>query len=564
MSTNGTILGGRMKRSSLEAERERAEKSRLRLERLKNQAIEGTLRRALASSGEERWVWGRGGNGFESARPNRLKSSWTSRGGSADSWRPVQMLEAMRQQCQSLARNDHLVQGLLGREQDLTIGEGITFQVASDDPEFNNAVEKWAQGWMDGPCDDAGYVRADGLSSGRGIAQLCRHALGAFATDGDIFALLTDRGTVQMVEAQRVRNPGGGFDRSDRGLVNGVRFDASGRVAGYSIAEWETTSGGAYPKWEATEVPAEYVLHLRGLSGGDCPNVTRPEPGLQAMVGALGLIGEYIEDTAAASKIALLFGLISKTEYPQDFPAQIPGARATDQTNADGTSYQRTELELEPAFVAHLKPGESIEQVKPEHPTTVFGDYVKNVLTLLGATRGLPLVLWLLDFGGLNFSSAKSAVLLAYIGIESRRAELVRQFLRPLLRWRVAMALRRGEIPGASIDKVPEGWDKFEFYFPTMPVLEPEKQYDAAVKGINGRLVLPSAMVKQFSGMEFNEFVARFAAEQAAMKAAGIEMVQAPGTGGAGVESGSAGVGGAGSAEDEDDGEDDEEVGSGK
>lgn len=569
--TNGTLA------TALNDERSRAEMAKLKVGRMKDELLASRLEgfasrfgggRAMASGGG--WDSGYGyssgwGGGFDSAKPSRLKSSWSHRGGSADSWRAAPTLDVMRAQAQDALRNDPLVQALVGRLQDHVVGDEIRFQVRSGSAEFNNAVEKWAERWMAGAIDDAGYVRADGCSSGRGVVQLCRLAEQAFETDGDALVILKDAGTVQMVEAQRVRNPGafGTIGINTPGLVNGVRF-VDGRVAAYSIAEWETVTGGAYPSYTCTEVPAEFVLHLRG-PWTDNINQTRPEPGLQALLETFGLLREYQLDTAAAAKIALLFGLITKTEYPQDFSAQIPGVRDVDDVNGDGTTYQRAEIELQPGFTAHLKAGESIEQVKPEHPTTVFGDYIKSVATMLGAAKGLPLVLWLLDFSGVNFSSAKSAIQLAYTGIKIRRASLVRQFLVPLMRWRVALALRRGEIEGASIDDVPEGWDDFAFYFPTAPVLEPEKQYDASAKGINARLLLPRDEVKRYSGMEFEEFVAKFAEDQAMLEAAGIAMVQAPGVMKAGAEeaggeqAGEQGSGGAG--EREEDEEEDEDVG---
>lgn len=473
---------------------------------------------------------GAGGGDFKSAKTSRLKSSW-SRGGSADSHRDPWTIDAIRKQAQSAFRNDHLVQSLVGRLQDFAVGTGPRLQVKSTDAAFNLAAEKFLTAWADGPCDDTSYVRADGLSCGRSSGDFCRLSIAADETDGDMFGILTERGTVQLVEAERVRNPVKGTQGLR--LVNGIELDGLGRVTSYHVASWDSASGGAYPSVKTEAVPAEFVLHLRGAHG-DAINCARPEPGLNSLLEPLEMLKNYIQDTAAASQMALLFGLLTKTERPQDMGVQLPGAVDATRTDSDGNSYTQKQWDLAPAFVGHLKPGESIEQIKPEQPTTVFGDFVTSLMRLFGANKGLPIVLWLLEFGSLNFSSAKSAVLLAYVGVNVRRSMLVRRLLRPMFRWRLALAIRRGELldaNGSPILNAPEGWDEHKFFFPPMPILDPAAQYDGYIKGLNGKILSYADVIKELHGMDFEEFMDQIEYEQEEMTRRGISAVQAPGTG---------------------------------
>jgi capsid protein len=473
---------------------------------------------------------------FTAAKRTRTRSGSRPRGGSADSHRDSRTLDVLRRDCQSLLRNNKLARSMVKRTCDFVVGSCVRLQAKSDDPAFNAAVEKWLRAWWEEGgigvtpgIEHNAHRRADGRTAGRTGTQLCRLAVRSAFRDGGVLALLTSAGQVQLVEYERLKTPA--RQTQNPAMVNGVEYgqDGNGPVVAYHVAKWNRTGGmlGAYTEQNTQPVPAAYVLNLANPADDEV-GVTIPEPGLAALVEDFELVRNYVKDTQLAARIATLFGLITKTQYPQDGGLMVPGTTAT-KTLGDGSTAEQREIEMQPGFVAHLKPGESIEQIDPKQPTTVFGDFVMTNLVLMGAEAGLPLVLWLMDLTKVNFASARCAVLLAYGTFAVWRRWLAERFIIPLVRWRVAMAIRRGEIEGVPAGAVPMGWDRFEVLFSPMPVLDPLMQYQAEAYAVEKGLRTFRDVVTQLTGGDFDEHLEQLAAERNRREELGILPVGTPG-----------------------------------
>lgn len=468
-----------------------------------------------------------GGTGdFRAARRKRTRAATESRrrAGSADSHRSKYTLHELRKLCQSALRNDKFAASLVRRLGDLVVGDSIRVQVRSKDPEFNKAAERYLSRWYES-CEHGAPVLPGGERGGRGVVDLSRLAIAEVMQSGDLSFVTTREGFVQPIEAERLVTPTG--RAGDPCLVNGLEFDAAGQLVAYHVAEWDR--GGWQPETGTRRIAAGDMLYMP-CPTDDRANLTRPEPGLSRVVDDLEAIREYIAAVAVAAQQGAMFGLVTKTMNPADTLAGIPGGVLERSILTDGTTEERTQVELAPGFNIHLEPGEDIKQIKPEQPVQSYEQYLLTTLSLVSAEAGLPLVIWLQDFRQVNFSSARTAVLIAWMTVRVWRRWLCHRMLRPMSRWRLAKAIQAGEIEGVSLAAVPEDWDRMEFYFPPMPVLDPKEQYDAEVVAINNGVKTFEDVVRQFNGTDLEEHMAQLAAERKARERLGILPVGDPGT----------------------------------
>lgn len=477
------------------------------------------LQRGLAALGD-----------FEAARPNRTKPNRIARrrGGSADSHRDKQTRHELRKQCASLLRNDKLARSLVRRLKQFVVGAEIGIQVRSEDKGFNKAAERFLAGWA-ASCEHAGQPLPGGGRGGRGLVDLCACALHGAQQDGDSAVICTSEGYLQFVEAERITNPPGKF--TDPLFSDGVEFDASGRVVAFHIAEWGY--GGTQAKPQTRAVPASSVLHLPSPSD-DQANMTRPEPGLCAVIDDLERLRKYTSSVAIAATMATYFGLVIKSTYPGDVAGNLPGASTQTKANADGEDYDQKQVELGPAFVLPLEPHEEVQQVDPKQPTQTYGDYLVTNLAMIGAEGGVPLVLWLLDFRQVNFHSARSAVLLMGIIASVWRRWLRARLLGPACRWRLARAIEAGEIVDGQgrvygVGEVPDGWDRLEFIFPPMPVVDPKDQYAAEQIAMQAGFKTLGDIIRQLNGRDPEEHEDELAEEKGRLRRKGILPTGMPG-----------------------------------
>lgn len=501
--------------SELEIAKHAADLARLRRLAAEDQMRTGAIERASMSLGD-----------FDSAKRSRVRSGPRPAGGSADSHRDWWTLDAIRRDCQSLLRNEKLASSMVKRLCDFVVGDHIGIQVRSDDEKFNKAAEAFLAQWWACGVEHRASEGPDGRMHGRGGTQICRLAVRSAMGSGGVLAVLTNSGKVQLVEYERLRNPSQGT--TNQTVINGVEYaDAgAGPVVRYHIAEWSPT--GTFAQGKTRAVDARNVLNLANPIDDEV-NVTLPEPGLSRLVEDFSILRNYIKDTQLASTIATLFGIATKTDSPQDGSFLFPG-RSVTTTLADGSTASQREVELEPAGVIHLGVNESIEQIKPEQPTTTFGDFVTNNLVMLGAEVGLPLVLWVLDMTKVNFASARSAVVIAYQTFDVWRGWLSRSAICPMTRWRLGLAIGRGELEAFGWSGgVPAGWDKIEALFPPMMVLDTLAQYQAEAYAVEKRLRTHKQVWMSLNGQDYDEGVKQIAKEQAMLRQLNISPVGQPG-----------------------------------
>lgn len=493
---------------------------------------------------------------FRAAARGRLRggAGATARGGSADFHRDHWTLDQLRKQTRSLQRNNKLSQALVQRTIDMVVADGPRIQVKAagggGEAGFNAAAEKFLREWGRAGVDHRSHIGINGRWCGNGLAELCGLAVGEAFEAGDVWALPTNEGRVQMIEAERILTPSGmrgpsgaaaylGEDNAEGTIINGVEYDPLDRPVAVHVASWmdKWNGGGTVRNYETTRVPIGSIVQL-AMPLHRKPNLTRPEPGLTAVLEDFEQIAFYIRDVAKAADMAAYFGLALKTGSPQDMGLQLPGSDVGKRA-ADNVYYTQRQVELEPGFVLNLDREDDVVQIKPEQPTTNFDSFVFANLAMIGAQSGLPLSLWLLDMRQVNFASARVAVLLAGSVISVWRRWLAERLLIPILQWRLHMALQRGGTgvrgengvvygvgkPGG----VPAGYDDIRVGFPPLPVIDTGSQYQAEAFAVEKGLKTFEDVQTNFFGRDYREHIDTLSRERKEREERGILPVSTPG-----------------------------------
>jgi len=327
--------------------------------------------------------------------------------------------------------------------------EGFALQAKTDDAGFNVEAEAAWKEWCAGPCDIRRMATMVDLQEGwvRGYLR-----------DGDIGAILWRSGEVETVEEHRIRSPEG--MAYDGGMVDGVELRRrGGRPLAFHVTESDDFVGSA----RTVRVPARDFAFLplrKRLSQ------TRGIPALTNLR-LFEQYGDYIEATVVAARVAACFGVVLKRKGGA-LPPALTSSRKDSQGNA------RKTMTLEPGMWKAIDTDEEIEQIKPQHPGTGFGELRSAIKRDIGGPLGMPLELTDLDFSKTNYSSARASLLAAYRTFMRHQVRLG-QFLSRIYRWRVSKWVKEGDLRGA-----PEGayWGHI-WQAPRWPWVDPLKEIQA-------------------------------------------------------------------------------------
>lgn len=449
-------------------------KNRTRIARAMGKAIDATAKRMESLA--KRVGYGGGvrmdRGAYATAKRDRTRTGRRPRGGSAQSHLDYWTQDDIRRDCQALERDHVLARAILNRLDDLTVGDGPIVQSASGDQDWDEEFDQVFDEWMMGLRPELGHPDLARMLT---VPALLRAVNRAWSVDGDCAANECgdeqDRYCLQMIEAERIVNPQRGMD-TDR-LKSGVEIDENGRPLFFHVGQW--VQQGTMIGNETQELDAQFVIWLPNPVGFKAGQY-RGEPAIQAMCSKMERIDSFIESTEMAAYVATCLGLVTKSEDPAGLQSAWEGSTGTsiDQdsisgTNDRGPDSQTGVVAIGPGFNLHLKKGESVEQVKPEHPATNFKDFVHTIAQLCGADIGLALALVLFEAGALNFSNLRGLISIGMRAIEYRQASLI-----PIVH-RMRRAKAQEWIESGVVD-APDGGDenalKFTVTMPSAPVVD--------------------------------------------------------------------------------------------
>jgi capsid protein len=506
---------------------------------------------------------------YEASRRTRLNTSKpNATGGAAFTHLTQADADAIRNDCNAAARDNPIARAFVKRSQDFTVGDGPIIKATTSNPDWNAAHDRLMLAFAAGDLvvseagrgDEGRETRGREVAvpvepMGRDLASVLRLIDKAWKTDGDILLidrdLAKDGAMLQLVEAARVRKlnerfSGGGGKKpaGQNDIVAGVEINAIGKPVRYHVTSWGF--GGTSVNYGDTVPVDAAACDLVINPVDDTAGMVRGEPGLQAVLQLLERIDAFVDKTLLAAEIATLFSLVVTHPQPAAFQqAMVQAADAAEDREPENATKQ---VDLQPGVMQTLPLGATVEQVKPEHPTTNFRDFVHTLIMLAAADgAGLPMAATHLEAGGLSWSNIKALIAMGYRSIEVKQDRL-RRIVRRLRRRVVMELIRLGALPPVPVDAQGRSEiDKLDVIFPNAPVLDfasEAKGYGDAVR--DGLMTSDEATQRLGTGTA--ESVTRaIASEQDLRRELGVVTMAMPGA--TPITGGTAGPGGASGGE---------------
>lgn len=415
-------------------------------------------------------------NDYSATRPSKFRRNRTglpAMGSGADyhlrngaTW--LQALEYAR----DLDRNDTVIGSMIDRAVDSTISDGIDPEPDTGNDELDQLLtERWAEWSADpGQCDVTGESTFD---------QLEQLAFRQMLVDGDVVALLTAAGAIQIVEAHRIRTP----SNTKQNVVNGVLLNEMRERLEYWITKEEVNPNAPLKNVrDVTQVPVRDAEGFRNVCHIYNPKRSSQTRGVSALWPILDVAGMFEDINFAAmikQQISACFAIIHEQAPGID---NVPGAdtqigdRTTETMNGGGT---RTLESIVPGMRIMGRPGEKLQGFSPNVPGAEFFPHIDLLLTELSINFGLPKCVSTLDASETNFSGYRGAVEQARMGYRRNQRSMRDRFHRPVYLWKVRdwilndpkiarLAQRKGVNPYAH-----------SWRFPAWPYIDPFKDANA-------------------------------------------------------------------------------------
>jgi lambda family phage portal protein len=477
--------------------------------------------------------------GGASKRKNSMKG-WTWRGGSTREDIDLNS-DVLRQRSRNLYMTSPLARASLGRMQINVVGQGLKLRPVPDAEILGLSVDEinaWSRRvvrefalWANSKeCDQQGLNNFDELQQ---LALLC------WLHSGDAFALLpikyTDRSPyglrIQLIEADRIQNPGGSVTTTNPKFHDGVEVDEDGRVVAYHIRSNHphgSGSGGAV--WTSVPVRGATTgkLNIVHLIVCERAEQYRGVPLLAPVIESLKQLSRYSEAELMGAVVAAMYTVFIKSDTPDtpfgeamspEVAGEIPGDPNADYNYNLGTG----------AIVA-LNPGEEIQTANPGRPNAQFDAFVTAVSTEVSAALNIPAELVLLRFGQ-SYSASRAALLEAWKVFRMWRTWMAADFCQPIYEeWLTeAILLGRVNAPGYFDDPlIRAAWLRAQWNGPSAGQVNPVNEVKAAQMRVDYGFSTFAREAQEISGQDLDEVIQEQTMERQQLLDAGI--LQAPST----------------------------------
>lgn len=350
-------------------------------------------------------------------------------------------------QSRAFYRDNGLYKAMIDRAVDYIVSNGFSLQVKTDNPGFNKKLEGLWNDWNYKP-----EIR--GLLLGSETAQMF---LRECILCGDIGAIKTDKGVIQMTEAEQID---GGNQNKD-----GIDKNIYGTPTGYWLSGYND-QGYLNTRTARKIDPDNFIF----MTNTDRPSSTR---GVAACQGVFPML-HRINDTCDSEAIGMqLLSRIPVTVTREDGDQRAVIESKVDPNKTDTTGQLGSRLvELEYALMFHARPGEKIEGIDHNIPGKNFGESLRLFLRLLGLPLGLPLEIVLLDWTNSNYSQSRAVLEQAFQSFIKWQNKLDGFYYTPVFEWRLENWKRSGLLGNRR--EIPYSWIK-----PSFPWIDQLKECQA-------------------------------------------------------------------------------------
>lgn len=336
------------------------------------------------------------------------------------------------------------------------------------------------------------------------LSQIIRMAEAARTVDGDVFVMKISDGRVQLIEADRVRNPSdnslGEYTKDEYDptkFLHGVRKTDAGRHVTYAICDRD---GNSQTYTLRSLLPAIYAEQFAYVDSYDQVRGVTP---LAAAINTFNDLYEAHEYALAKMKLAQLFG----TKF-----TRAQAVEETDEVQPYSFDFGSGPQNIE------LDPDDKFEFLETHQPSTEFQAYMTTAIQMAIKALDIPYSFWSEDFT--NYAGARQA-LLQYQQSANIKRSSVKKLLRNLTQWRISLWVLDGELElpaGMTLDDV-----QYQWVATGLPWIDPVKEAEADVIRVTNCLDSREDLCRE-RGKDFYGIVDKLAAENEYAKSKGIAL----------------------------------------
>lgn len=334
------------------------------------------------------------------------------------------------EQAREFDRNDPIVGPGITRCITNIFQGGFKNDVNTGDKELDKILtDKWVA-WSEDPAQ----CHSEKEHNFNRLAELAYRAV---IVDGDHLALPLALGSLQMVEAHRLRTPRNA--KKEQNVVHGLKLsDAAVRQEYWITKEDLGTRNRPTMIKEITKVQAwdadgrRSVLHLYD------PKRTSQRRGVSALAPVADTAGMFADTQFAMlvkQQVASCFAIFRELMVGALPNGQSQVGERETEARPDGTT--RVMEGLAPGLEIFGYEGEKLQGFSPNIPGDGFLQHSMLILTVIAINLGVPVAVLLLDPSNTNFSGWRGAIDEARKGWSKQQDWFCSAFHRPVYQWKV-------------------------------------------------------------------------------------------------------------------------------
>lgn len=385
------------------------------------------------------------------------------------------------------------------------IGTGPRLQLLTEDDGLNSLFEKAFGNWAES-IDLAGKLQLLDLA-----AIVDGEAFALFVDNPELWATTEVTLDLRVIECDLVTEESYGLRREATPSVDGVRFDKFGNPSAYRVLREHPGDAGVYGN-EADWLPAAQVLHwFRPMRPGQVRGVPETTPALPLFA----QLRRYTIAVLMAAELAAELAGFIQTNNPAD-------------GQADTTVDAMDVLDIVRGMITTLPAGWTISQLKPEQPTTGYGEYVGQVIREIARCLELPFAIAAGDSSSYNYASGRLDVQGYTRKVARRRTAMKVRLLNRI--WRAFMdeALTVKVFRQAMAGKPPYITWPYQWIWDGFEHVDPSKEANALVT-LMGQNAATLADWYASRGKDWEEQVRQRAKEKTLLDELGLSTAQAMG-----------------------------------
>ena len=366
-------------------------------------------------------------------------------------------LPTLRERSRDLYRNTPLARGAVNEKVSFVVGPGHIVDPQVDRDFLGLSLDE-AEEW-EGRAAQVfrAYARTENIHVGRqmNFADLEALTLLSVLLSGDL--LIFDRfkrrtgvpfsTCLQLVEGDRLQNPGGGSDNEN--VSGGVRRDDDGEPVEYYVLDQhpgEVRVGASRSgRWFKAFGP-DGRRRVNHLFFHKRPGQVRGEPFLAPVIEALKQLDRYSEAELMAAVVNSCFAITTSTESGDglDLPAPIAGKQTPEQTEISLT---------QSGTIVDLAPDEKVESFTPGRPSAAFDPFFRSIVSQMAVALDTTEETLMRSFKA-SYSASRGAIEVAYRFAQGYETWLISKFCQPVYESVISEAVAQGILnaPGFFAD----------------------------------------------------------------------------------------------------------------